>query len=154
MGMRARPRMPMRTRPRPRTGLREWGSPRSSTRSPPGPGPPAWRRVVASVPFVNSSMILAMCSHRRWERSNVSGARHTSHRRLADDQLRREDHAARRAVLIPDELEQRARRLCALFANALADGRERRVEMSGKVEVVEPGQRHVVGNAEAAGADR
>src|SRR5690606_26158859 len=79
---------------------------------------------------------------------------HTSHGRSADDELRREEHPAGSSVGVLEELEESAGRCRSLVLDALADRGERRVELSGEVQVVVAGEGDVFGNAQTVGLDR
>ena len=78
-----------------------------------------------------------------------SFAKHTSHAGLPDDKLRRQEHSTGRSIGIAEELQQHSGSLDPLLSDSLPHGGERGIEKGREVEVVEPGERDVVGHAQA-----
>ena len=69
--------------------------------------------------------------------------------RSADHQLGRQHSFAHRRQGIVEQIEQHAHRLFAQFALGLRDRRQRGIEEARELDIVKPGDRHILRHAEA-----
>src|SRR4029450_302764 len=86
-------------------------------------------------------------------RPRASSRRPSSDGRGPDHELRRQEHPPRAGARLRQELERDVGGLLPLPLHALPDGRERRVEMRGELQIVEPRERDVVRDRQTARPD-